>query len=78
MHSGNAFKVSPRFGVVYDLSGKGTTIVRGGVGIFYDRPQGNMVFDKINNAPGMLQPTVQWGRSRTSAGGPGDPYRRSG
>ena len=55
LQSGNAFKVSPRLGVVYDLTGKGTTIVRGGCGIFYDRPQGNMVFDMIGNAPGVLQ-----------------------
>ena len=40
MQSGNAFRVSPRIGVVYDLRGEGKTIVRGGFGIFYDRPQG--------------------------------------
>ena len=31
-------------------------------GIFYDRPQGNMVFDMIANAPGVLDSTLQWGR----------------
>jgi hypothetical protein len=62
MQSGSAFRVSPRLGVVYDLTGAGRTIVRGGFGIFYDRPQGNMVFDQIQNAPGMLQPQLQWGR----------------
>ena len=54
LQNGNAFRVSPRIGVVYDLTGKGQTIVRGGVGIFYDRPQGNQVFDMISNAPGVL------------------------
>ena len=49
LQDGSAFRVSPRVGVVYDLSGSGTTIVRGGWGIFYDRPQGNMVFDMIAN-----------------------------
>jgi hypothetical protein len=62
LQSGGAFRVSPRLGVVYDLSGEGETILRGGFGIFYDRPQGNMVFDQITNAPGMQQPTLQWGR----------------
>ena len=41
---------------------RATTIVRGGSGIFYDRPQGNMVFDMIANAPGVLVSTLQWGR----------------
>ena len=62
LQDGNAFKISPRFGFVYDISGKGTTILRGGFGIFYDRPQGNMVFDMIANAPGVLNSTLQWGR----------------
>ena len=31
----------PAFGFAYDITGKGETIVRGGAGIFYDRPQGN-------------------------------------
>ena len=52
LQDGNAFRVSPRFGFTYDISGKGETIVRGGAGIFYDRPQGNQVFDMIANAPG--------------------------
>ena len=55
LQDGNAFRVSPRFGVVYDLSGKRRTILRGGFGIFYDRPQGNTVFDMIANAPGVLE-----------------------
>jgi hypothetical protein len=38
-------------GFVYDFTGEAVTIVRGGWGIFYDRPQGNMVFDMIANAP---------------------------
>jgi len=74
LQSGNAFKVSPRFGFVYDLSGQGTTIVRGGAGVFYDRPQGNMVFDMISNAPGVLNSTLQWGRLQSLTAAGGDPY----
>ena len=75
LQSGNAFRVSPRVGAVYDLTGKGETIVRGGFGIFYDRPQGNMVFDMISNAPGVLNSALQWGRLQdlTSAGGDPSP-----
>src|SRR5207249_8492802 len=39
LQSGNAFRVSPRIGATYDLNGSGNTIVRGGFGGFYDRPQ---------------------------------------
>jgi hypothetical protein len=74
MQDGSAFKLSPRLGVVYDLFGDGSTIVRGGWGIFYDRPQGNTVFDMANNAPSMLQPTLQYGLLQNLAGATGDPF----
>jgi hypothetical protein len=73
LQDGPAFKTSPRLGVVYDLTGKAETIVRGGFGIFYDRPQGNMVFDMISNAPGVLVSTLQWGRLQDLTGATGDP-----
>jgi hypothetical protein len=73
MQSGNALRVSPRLGVVYDITGRGKTILRGGFGIFFDRPMGNMVFDQIANAPGMLQPVLQWGRLQGLSASTGDP-----
>ncbi len=73
LQDGSAFKISPRFGFSYDLTGKGETIVRGGAGIFYDRPQGNMVFDMIANAPGVLNSTLQWGRLQDLQSAGGDP-----
>ncbi|MEZ5307344.1 MAG: carboxypeptidase-like regulatory domain-containing protein [Pyrinomonadaceae bacterium] len=42
---------APRFGFAYDLTGKGNLIGRGGFGIFYDRPQGNLVYDYNQNPP---------------------------
>lgn len=62
LQDGSAFRISPRFGFTYDISGNQSTIVRGGFGIFYDRPQGNQVFDMIANAPGVLVSNLQWGR----------------
>jgi Carboxypeptidase regulatory-like domain/TonB-dependent Receptor Plug Domain len=71
LQDGSAFRISPRIGVVYDLTGKGDTIVRGGFGIFYDRPQGNMVFDMIANAPGVLVSELQFGRLQDMGTGTG-------
>ena len=73
MQSGSVFRISPRIGVVYDLSGTGATIMRGGWGIFYDRPQGNTVFDMAANAPTLLQPTLQYGLLQNIGGGSSDP-----
>jgi hypothetical protein len=73
MQSGAAFRVSPRFGFTYDVSGEYETILRGGFGIFYDRPQGNMVFNQIANAPGMLQPQLRWGLLQDLGDASGDP-----
>ena len=73
MADGNAFKVSPRFGFVYDISGRGMTILRGGAGIFYDRPQGNMVFDMGGNAPGVLNSSIDFGLLQNLTGATGAP-----
>ena len=74
LQDGNTFKISPRFGFSYDLTGKGETIIRGGAGIFFDRPQGNMVFDMIANAPGVLNSTIQWGTLQSLTAGGSDPF----
>jgi Carboxypeptidase regulatory-like domain/TonB-dependent Receptor Plug Domain len=74
LQDGNSFKLSPRLGATYDITGKAETILRGGWGIFYDRPQGNMVFDMGANAPGVLVSTLQWGRLQDLTAAGGDPF----
>jgi hypothetical protein len=59
---GSGFRVSPRIGFAYDVSGRQSAVVRGSFGIFYDRPQGNLVFDLINNPPGISVEQLTWGR----------------
>jgi hypothetical protein len=43
--------VAPRFGFAYDLTGTQSLILRGGGGLFYDRPDGNTVFSIPGNPP---------------------------
>ena len=46
----------PRIGFTYDLSGSGKTVLRAGVGVFYERVQGNDVYNAALNPPFAYQP----------------------
>ena len=46
-----ALVAAPRFGFAYDLTGKSDWVLRGGFGLFYDRPDGNTVFSTPGNPP---------------------------
>ncbi len=41
--------IQPRVGFSYDLTGVGKTILRGGFGTFYERMQGNDIYNVANN-----------------------------
>jgi hypothetical protein len=43
--------MGPRFGMAYDLTGTQKVILRGGAGLYYDRPDGNTVFSIPGNPP---------------------------
>jgi len=42
---------APRFGMAYDLTGEQKTVLRGGVGLFFDRPSGNSIYSQVQNPP---------------------------
>jgi hypothetical protein len=50
------FTWQPRVGFTYDLSGAGKTVLRGGAGVFYERTQGNDVYNAALNPPFAYQP----------------------
>jgi len=52
------FTWQPRIGFTYDVSGNGRTVLRGGVGMFYERVQGNDVYNAALNPPFAYQPSA--------------------
>ena len=49
---------APRVGLAFDLTGRQNVVLRLGAGRFYDRYQGNEIFNLINNPPANMQTTV--------------------
>ena len=51
---------APRIGFAYDLTGDGKTALRGGFGIFYNRLDGNQVYNLSGQPPYSYAPTVSY------------------
>jgi hypothetical protein len=56
---------APRLGIAYEPSASHRIVLRGGVGMFYDRPAGNTVFTDIVNPPVAYTPTLYYGTLQT-------------
>jgi len=72
LQENRGLQYGPRLGVAWDVRGNQTLVFRAGGGIYYDRFQGNRVFDLLTNPPTVLQPTINFGFAQdiTSGGNP--------
>lgn len=50
--------IEPRLGFSYDVSGNGKTVVRAGFGTFYERVQGNDIYDAAGAPPFISTPSA--------------------
>jgi hypothetical protein len=58
-------RAAPRFGTAYDLTGRQNIVLRGGVGLFYDRPAGNSIYAQVQNPPTIRNVTLRYSTLQT-------------
>lgn len=60
---------APRFGFSYSPFKDDRTAIRGGIGLFYDKPEGNIIFSQLNVPPFIQSSTFQNGNLSNPSGG---------
>ncbi len=60
-----ALVAAPRFGMAYDVTGQQKIVLRGAVGLFFDRPSGNSIYSQVQNPPVYESVTVRNGPLQT-------------
>ena len=61
--------LAPRFGAAYDITGRQALVLRGGGGLFFDRPAGNSIYSQIQNPPTIQDVTVRYAFLQALASG---------
>jgi hypothetical protein len=61
--------IAPRFGMAFDVTGRQTLVLRGGAGLFYDRPTGNSIYSQVQNPPTIQNLTARYGQLQTMGTG---------
>ena len=61
--------VAPRFGLAYDPTGEQRFVLRGGGGLFYDRPNGNDIYAQVTNPPAVQNVTVRYAQLQSLSSG---------
>ncbi len=54
------FAAAPRLGAALDLKGDQSMVLRGGIGLYFDRPTGNTVMPQVQNPPAFENITVHF------------------
>jgi hypothetical protein len=60
---------APRFGAAYSVKDDQSLVIRGGVGLFYDRPDGDSIYYQSQNPPTSTNQTVRNGQLQTLGAG---------
>ena len=55
--------------MAYDLTGRQKMVLRGGAGLFFDRPSGNSIYSQVQNPPTYTSVTVRNAQLQTLASG---------